>query len=99
MPPLISTFTSSLPDDLGQQLAVGATAERGVEVDEVHPLGPVGLPLQGGLDRVAVGRLRARLALDQAHGLAVGDVDGGQELEGHLGSPSGADEDEVNARS
>ena len=70
-----------LADDAGQQLAVGAAAEGGVEVDEVHPLGAVALPLQRGLERVAVGRLAAGLPLHEADGLSVGDVDGGEELQ------------------
>ena len=81
MPPESSTSTSSVADDPGQQLAVGAAAEGGVEVDQVHPLRAVALPGQRGLERVAVGGLAAGLALDQAHGLAVGDVDGGEELQ------------------
>ena len=56
-----------------------------VEVDQVHPLGAVGLPLQGGVERVAVRRLAARLALDETHGLAVGDVDGGEQLQDRHG--------------
>ena len=70
-------------DDVGQQLAVAALAEGGVEVDQVDPLGPVGLPLQRGVERGSVGRLAAELALDQAHGLSLGDVDGGEEFESH----------------
>ena len=62
-------------------------AERGVEVDQVHPLGAVVLPGQRRLQRVAVAGLRAGRALHQAHGLAVGDVDGGQQGEGHEVSP------------
>ena len=72
-------------------------AEGGVEVDEVHPLGAVALPLQRGLDRVAVRRLAAGLALHQPDGLAVGDVDGGQQLEASpvtSGSGSVRDDDE-----
>ncbi len=71
-----------LPDDAGQQLAVRPAAEGGVEVDQVDPRGAVGLPLQGGLERVAVGRLRPRLPLHEADGLPVGDVDGGQQDQG-----------------
>ena len=81
MPPDSSTLTSSAPDDLGEQLAVGAAAERGVEVDQVDPLGAGALPGQRGVQRVAVGGLGAGRALHQADGLAVGDVDGGQEFE------------------
>src|SRR5699024_4606156 len=79
-------------DDLGEQVTVGAATERGVEVHQVDPLGAVGLPLQGGVQRGAVGGLRAGLALDEADRLAVGDVDGGQEFErgsvGHGDHPS-----------
>ena len=66
-------------DDLGEQLPVLAAAERGVEVDEVHPLGAGLLPGERRGQRVAVRRLGAGLALHQAHRLAVGDVDGGQQ--------------------
>ena len=40
-----------LADDLGQQFAVGAPPERGVEVHEVNPLGTVALPGQRGVQR------------------------------------------------
>ena len=69
------------PDDRGQQVAVGAAAERGVEVDQVHPLGAGVLPGERRRERVAVRRLGAGLALDEADGLTVGDVDGGQQHE------------------
>ena len=85
MPPESSTLTSRRSDDVGEQLAVGALAERGVEVDEMDPLRAVGLPLQGGVERRSVRRLAAELALDEAHGLSIGDVDGGEEFEGHGG--------------
>ena len=73
-------------DDLGQQLAVVAAAERGVEVDQVHPLRAGLLPAQRGLERVAEARLRAGHALDELDRLPVGDVDGGEQLEvvGHV---------------
>ena len=77
-----------LPHDAREQLAVGTPAEGGVEVDQVHPLGAVALPGEGGLQRVAVAGLGAGLALDQADGLAVGDVDGGQEGEAHDREPT-----------
>jgi hypothetical protein len=71
-----------------------AAAERRVEVDEVDPLGAGVLPAQRGLDRVAEPLLGAGHALHELDGLAIGDVDGGQQLEvlrrfglGHL-SPS-----------
>ena len=68
-----------LADHLGQQFAVGAAAERGVEVDEVDPLGAVALPGQRGVQRGAVLGFAAGLALHQAHRLAVDHVDGGQQ--------------------
>ena len=70
-----------LADHAGQQLAVAAAAEGGVEVDQVDPLGAVPLPLHGRVQRVAVGRLAAGLPLHETDGLAVGDVDGGEELQ------------------
>ena len=82
MPPLISTLTSRVATTRASSSRLRPAAEGGVEVDEVHPLGAVALPLQRRLDRVAVRRLAARLALHQADGLAVGDVDGGQQLAG-----------------
>ena len=47
----------------------------------MDPLGPVGLPGQRRVQRRAVVGLAAGPALDEADGLAVGDVDGGQEFE------------------
>ena len=40
-----------LADDLGQQLAIGAAAERRVQVDQVYPFGAVALPAQRGVQR------------------------------------------------
>ncbi len=80
-----------LADHVGQQLGVGAAAERGVEVDQVDPLGAVGLPLQRGVQRGAVAGLGAGLALDQPHGLPVRDVDGGQQREAHSAEPTQRD--------
>ena len=77
-----------LADHLGEQFAVGSAAERGVEVDQVDPLGAVALPGHRGVQRGAVLGFAARLALDQPHGLAVDDVDGGQENQWHGGQPS-----------
>ena len=83
MPPDSSTATSSSPTTAASSSALRAAAERGVEVDEVDPLGAVALPGQRGVERVAVAGLGAGLALDEADGLAVGDVDGGQQRETH----------------
>ena len=52
----------------------------------MDPLGAVALPGQRGVQRIAVAGLGAGLALDQAHGLAVGDVDGGKKGETHESS-------------
>ncbi len=60
---------------------VVAAAERGVEVDEVDPLGALIDPVAGGVDGVAVAGLGAGLALRQPDGLAAGDVDGGEQDE------------------
>ena len=55
----------------------------------MDPLRAAGVPVERGRERVAVARLGAGRALGQADGLAVGDVDGGQQLEavGHAWSP------------
>ena len=81
MPPDSSTFTSSRPTTSASRCGVGAAAERGVEVDQVDPLGAVVLPGQRRLQRVAVDGLGAGGALHQPDGLAVGDVHGGQQGE------------------
>ena len=44
-----------------------ATAERGVEIDEVDPFGAVALPPAGGLERLPVRGLGAGRALHQSH--------------------------------
>ncbi len=67
-----------LADHLGQQLAVGALAERGVEIHQMDPLGAVSLPGQRRLQRRSVRGLRARLALHETDGLTVGHVHGGK---------------------
>ena len=95
MPPDSSTATSSRATTSASSSRFEPAPERGVEVDEVDPLGARLLPGQRGVERVAVGGLAPGLALDEAHGLAVGDVDGGQQLEvGRHGrkprTPSGA---------
>ena len=76
-------------DDLGQQFGVAAPPERGVEVDQVHPLRAVVLPGQRGVERSAVVGLAAGLALDQPDGQATGHVDGGQQFQlSHGRAPS-----------
>ena len=60
---------------------VVAAAEGGVEVDEVDPLGALARPVGGGVDGIAVAGLGAGLALGEADGLAVGDVDRGEQDE------------------
>ena len=79
MPPDSSTLSRSVRGDLGDDLGVVATAERGVEVDQVHPLGPGVLPALGRGPRVAEPLLRAGPALDELDGLAAGDIDCGQQ--------------------
>src|SRR5664279_570319 len=54
--------------------------ERGVEVDQMNPLGAGSLPRQCGRERLAIVRLGARLALDEAHRLPTRDIDGRQQL-------------------
>ena len=83
-----------LADDAGQQFGVGSAAERGVEIDEVDPLRAVVLPLQRGVPGGRRTRSRYRPRPGQAHGLAVGDVDGGKheggredDHDGHLDVP------------
>src|SRR5271166_604347 len=77
-----------LADDLGEQFAVGAAAERGVQVDQVDPFGTVALPAQRGGHRRAVLGFAAGFALYQAHGTAVDHVDRGQQDQRHLYNPS-----------
>ena len=54
-------------DHLGDQVVVRAPPERGVEVDQVDPTRPTGLPGQRGVERRAIPRFRLGLALDQSH--------------------------------
>ena len=63
---------------LGEQSGVGAPAEGGVQVDQVHPGRAVPLPGERGRQRVPVSGLAAGRALYQADCLAVGHVHGGQ---------------------
>ena len=71
---------SSRPTTSREQFGVGAAAEGGVEVHQVDPFGALLLPVEGRLQRGAVACLAAGFALDQADGLAVDDVDGGQQF-------------------
>src|SRR5262249_6205409 len=76
-------------DHVGEQLAVVAAAEGGVEVDQVDPLGAGRLPGQRGGQRIAVAGRGPGRALDQPDRLAALPVDGGQEFElGHARLPS-----------
>ena len=54
----------------------------------MDPLGAVALPGHRGVKGGAVLGFAARLALDQAHRLAVHDVDGRQQNQSHVGQPS-----------
>ena len=72
-----------LADDSGQQLRVAAAAERCVEVDEVDPVGAVRLPAEGDVARWTVRGFAAGLALLESDGAATGDVERGQQREGH----------------
>ena len=82
IPPDSSTWMSSV----GEQLGVRATAEGGVQVHQVHPLGAIALPAQRCLLRVAVVPFRPGDALDELDGLTVGHVHGREQLQvGHVG--------------
>ena len=61
------------------ELVVVPTPKRCVKVDEMNPLGTLFDPLVGGIHGVAVVRFGSGLALGQANGLSVGDVDGRQQ--------------------
>jgi len=66
-----------------RQLAVVAAAEGAVEIDEVHPAGPVLREAARDGDRVPGVRGRAvRVALAQTHDAPALDVNGGKELHG-----------------
>ena len=80
-------MTSSRPTTSASSARLDAAAERRVQVDQMDPLGAVRLPGKRGGQRGAVGGLDAGLALHQADGLAVGDVDGGKEYERHGRQP------------
>ena len=56
-----------LADHAGQQVVVGPTTERRVEVDQMDPLGAVVHPGAGGGERVTVRGLGASLAAHQSH--------------------------------
>src|SRR5262249_28022621 len=78
-----------LADHLGDELGVGTTPERRVQVDQMNPFGTGRLPGERGLCRLAVLRLGAELAADQPNGSALTDVNGGQQGEAHSRSPYG----------
>src|SRR6202048_4476692 len=77
-----------LAHDLGQQLTIGAAAERRVQVDQVNPFGTVALPTQRGVQRCAVLGFATGPALHQAHRPALDHVDGGQQNQPHVYNPS-----------
>mgnify|MGYP002651200757 CR=1 FL=1 len=79
-------FHVELADQIGQQFAVAASAECGVQVHQVDPLGAVTLPRLCGLQRRPVVGLTAGLALHQTHRFAVHHVDSRQQNQTH--SPS-----------
>jgi len=70
----------SRPPSAGEQLAVGAAAEGGIEVDQVDPLGALVLPGLGCAPRVTELPAGACDTLDELDGLTVSDIDGGKEL-------------------
>ena len=55
----------------------------------MDPFGPVALPLKGSCEWIPIGGFASRRALDQAYGLAVGNVNGRQEFKvvSHAGHP------------
>jgi hypothetical protein len=75
-------------DDPGEQFTVGATAERGVQIDQMDPFGAVLLPRQGRVAGRTVTGFAARRALYQADGLSIGDIDSGQQHKTHSEQPS-----------
>ena len=74
-----------LTDDAREEFTVRPASERSVEVDEVEPLGAGFLPGLRSGDRVAELAAGAGNALDELDGLALRDVDGGQEFEAGAG--------------
>src|SRR5262249_45799528 len=70
------------------KFAVGAAAERGVQVHQMDPVGAITLPAQRGVERGAVLGFAAGLALYQAHGATLDHVDGGEQNQRHPYSPS-----------
>ncbi len=65
--------------DRGDHVGVRTPPERGVEVDQMQPLGTRVLPAQRGGERVAEHLFRAGDALGELNRLAVLNVDGGQQ--------------------
>jgi hypothetical protein len=68
-------------DELGHDLGIVATAEGGIQVDQVNPLRAGFLPALGSSPGVPEPSLRTGLTLDQLHRLSSRDVDRRQEYE------------------
>ena len=81
MPPDSSTCNRIVRGDLGDDLGVVAAAERGVQVDQVDPLGTGVLPALRGGPRVTEHLLRAGHALHELDRLAAGHIDRRQQLQ------------------
>ena len=81
MPPLISTSMSSRPTISACSSRLCPRPKAASRSTRWIHSAPGLLPAQGGLDRVAEALLGPGHALHELDGLAVGDVDGGQQLE------------------
>ena len=77
-----------LTDDGGEQLGIGATAECGIEVDQVDPLRATGLPRARRVERSTVLGLAPGGALRKSNRLTSGHIDSGQQCEGHRPNPN-----------
>ena len=64
---------------VGEQFAVAAPSESGVQVDQVDPLGPVPLPGHSGLQCSAVLGFATGLSLNQPNRPALDHIDGRQQ--------------------
>jgi hypothetical protein len=67
--------------ELGDDLGIAATAEGGVQIDQVNPLRAGILPALDSSAWITEPFLRIRLALDQLHRLSSRDIDRRQEYE------------------